>query len=131
MPFPGSQQLVDKAESSLGRRFPPELRTRFIQQNGGSVIAAGETWSLFPVWDPTDRKTAARTANHVIRENEALRREWPEALPPGFIAIADNDGGDYLVLGPTADDVLLWDHETRATRAVKVAWAPFVPRGRE
>jgi len=127
MPFPGSEQFVDKAETSLGRRFPTELRKRFVQQNGGTIRAAGETWSLFPVWDPTDRKTAARTANHVLRENEALRSNWPDALRPGVVAIADNDSGDYLVIGPSGDDVMLWDHETRMTRAVKVAWAPFEP----
>ena len=52
------------------------------------------------MWDNTDRKTVARTANHIIRENQALRRDWPDVMPPGFIAIADNDGGDMLVLGP-------------------------------
>src|SRR5512147_1653481 len=102
MPFPGSHQLVDTAEASLGRRLPIELRNRLVQQSGGTIDAGGETWSLYPVWDPTDRKTAARTANHILRENEALRRDWPEALPPGFVAIADNEGGDYLVIGPSA-----------------------------
>ena len=93
-----------------------------IRKNGGEIEAAGETWTLYPVWDNTDRKTVARTANHIIRENQALRRDWPDVMPPGFIAIADNDGGDMLVLGPDEDDVLYWDHETGELAHVAVHW---------
>ena len=63
-----------------------------------------------------------RTANHILRENEALRREWPDVLPEGCIAIADNDGGDLLVLSPTDDVVRFWDHETGAMTPVEVQW---------
>ena len=64
-----------------------------------------------------------RTANHIIRENEALRRDWPDVLPVGHIAIAANGGGDYLVLAPGRDDVWFWDHETGDLSKVTVRWA--------
>jgi len=32
-----------------------------------------------------------RTASHIVRENEVLRIELPDALPEGWIAIAEND----------------------------------------
>ncbi len=122
MPFAGSEDLVSAAEAVLGRRLPEMHRQRLIRSNGGEIEAADEYWTLYPVWDGTDRKTVARTANHLIRENEALRREWPDVMPPGFVAIADNGGGDMLVLGPERDDVLFWDHETGRLAPVAVRW---------
>jgi len=122
MAFAGSEDLVAAAEVALGRRLPELHRRRLIRKNGGEVQAAGEAWTLYPVWDDTDRKTVARTANHLIRENEALRRDWPDLIPPGFIAIADNGSGDLLVLGPERDDVLTWDHETGRSATVEVQW---------
>ena len=122
MSFPGSEELVAAAEAKLGRRLPEAHRTRLIEENGGEIRAAGEHWTLYPVWDPSDRKTIGRTANHILRENEALRREWPDVLPDGFIAIADNGGGDLLVLPPGGDVVRLWDHETGELSPVRVTW---------
>jgi hypothetical protein len=52
-----------------------------------------------------------------------LRREWPSHLPEGLIAIADNGGGDLLVLSPVGDDVSRWDHENGELSPVKVTWA--------
>jgi hypothetical protein len=122
MAFPGNEELVAAAEAALGRTLPEVHRSRLIRENGGEVRAQREDWSLYPVWDPTNRKTMGRTANHIIRENEALRRDWPDVLPEGFVAIADNDGGDLLVLPPTDDVVLFWDHETAAMTPVEVRW---------
>ena len=126
MPFPGTEEMVGAAEARLGRRFPNALRDRLIMDNGGEVEAIGETWWLFPVWDPSNRKTMARTAGHVVRENETLRREWPDALPPGYLVVADNGGGDYLAVAPGSDHVLVWDHETREAKPVNVNWSPSV-----
>ena len=122
MAFPGSEDLVAAAENALGRRLPEAHRSRLIRENGGEVEAAGEIWTLYPVWDDTDRKTVARTTNHILRENLALRRDWPDVMPPGFVAIADNGGGDMLVLRPGEVDVLYWDHETGRLSRVRVHW---------
>ena len=123
MAFPGSDELIQAAEALLRRRLPDALRNRLITNNGGEIWVDGEDWRLFPVWDPKDRKTMGRTANHVVRENEALRQDWPDILPEGHIAIADNGGGDLLVLAPDDDDILFWDHETRDLSPVAVDWS--------
>src|SRR4029078_445689 len=92
----GSGGVGAAAEAALGRRLPAGHRQRLIRENGGEIEAAGDVWTLYPVWDDTDRRTGARTAHHLIRENEVLRREWPEVMPPGFIVIGDDGGGDML-----------------------------------
>lgn len=68
-------------------------------------------------------KDLARSASHIVRENESLRRDRSDVLPPGFIAIADNGGGDLLVLGAKSEGVLVRDHETGQMSAVNVRWA--------
>ncbi len=128
MPFPGSEELVAAMEVRLGRRLPDAHRDRLIRENGGEIRAGGEEWTLYPVWDPTNRKTMGRTGNHIVRENEALRRDWADMLPAGYIAIADNGGGDLLLLGPGSDEVLLWDHETGETSPANVKWGDAATR---
>ncbi len=122
MPYPGNEELVAAAEEALGRKLSAQHRQRLIQQNGGEVRALREYWTLYPVWDATNRKTMGRTANHIVRENQGLRREWPDVWPEGCIAIADNGGGDYLVLSPADDVVRFWDHETGELTPVQVRW---------
>ena len=122
MAFPGSEDLVAAAEARLGRRLPEPHRRRLIRQNGGDVEAAREDWTLYPVWDDTDRRTVARTSNHIIRENEGLRRESAGLMPSGFVAIAENGAGDLLVVGPEADEILHLDHETGLLTEVAVRW---------
>ena len=123
VPFPTSEDLVAAAEAGLGRRLSDLHRRRLIRSNGGEITAGGQEWSLFPVWDASDRRTMGRTANHIIRENEALRREWPDALPQGYIAIADDVGANMLVVGPSGDTVFDWDSATGILAAVEVDWS--------
>jgi SMI1/KNR4 family protein SUKH-1 len=120
--FAGSEALVAAAEEKLGRRLPEPHRERLIRENGGEIRAAGEVWTLYPVWDPTDRKTMGRTASHIVRENGALRDDWPEMLPDGALAIADNAGGDLLVIVPGDDAIRSWDHETGEMSVATVRW---------
>jgi hypothetical protein len=120
MPFPGSEELLAAAETILGRRLPPHHRARLVADNGGAVEAAGDDWQLFPVWDPTDRRTMGRTANHIVRENAALA-DWP-GIPAGFLAIAANGTGDMLGLLPDDENIHHFDHETGSTNVVDVRW---------
>ena len=53
MAFAGSDALVVAAEKVLMRRLPEPHRERLIRENGGEIRAAGDVWTLFPVWDPT------------------------------------------------------------------------------
>ena len=122
MAFAGSEAMVATAEERLARRLPGPHRDRLIRENGGEVTAAGDSWTLYPVWDPTDRRTMGRTASHIVRENEARRKEWPGMLPEGVVAIADNGAGDLLVIVPGDDAIRLWDHETGELSVTNVRW---------
>ena len=121
MAFPASDALT-AIEPRLGRRLPEPHRRRLIRENGGEVAAAGDTWTLHLVWDPTHHPTMGRTASHIVRENEVLRIELPDALPEGWIAIAENDEGDLLVLAPDDDVIRTWDHESGTLTPVSVDW---------
>jgi hypothetical protein len=57
--FPASEELVAAAEAKLGRQLSAPHRQRLISNNGGQIRAMSDTWTLFPVWDPSTRKTTA------------------------------------------------------------------------
>ncbi len=121
MPFPVSEGVIVAAERNLGRRLPDPLRHRLLRSNGGSVVADGERWHVLPVWDPTNRRTIARTTSHIGRQTAGLRQELPDLFPATHLAIAVYDYGDYLVVAPS-DEIERWSHETGATRSVEVSW---------
>lgn len=97
-----------------------------MANNGGELTTAGDDWQVYPVFDATNRKTAGRSAGHIVLEN-ARAREW-EGFPQGAVAIASNGTGDRLVLLPTGasgkldPQVNLWDHETRKCKPVALRY---------
>jgi hypothetical protein len=125
--FPVGEDRIEQAETELGRRLPEALRARLLRDNGGEIRVHGYAgddpiWSLHPVWDPGDRRRAARTANHIVRETEEARRE-AAGLPSGSIVIAGNGTGDLLVVLAGADDVVWWDPETTEVEHVTADWS--------
>lgn len=88
-----------------------------MARNGGELTTAGDDWQVFPVFDATNRKTASRSASHLVVETRKAR-EWP-GFPEDAVAIAANGSGDFLVLlrrsASTELDsqVHVWSHETR------------------
>jgi hypothetical protein len=123
MAFPTDLEFIETAESALGVLLPPTWRHRLLSSNGGELFAAEEDWTIFPVFDSSDRKKASRSANHIVRENQSAR-EW-HGFPPTAVAIAENGSGDYLVFLPSQsspgvleDRVLLWSHETGALSSI-------------
>lgn len=121
MPFPVDVSLIQAAERLLGRKLPPDLRVRLHRLNGGEIQAIGDSWNLFPVCDPAGRRRIARTANHIIRETKAAR-EGAAGFPQDAIAIAENGGGDYLIVRGYGNVIEFWDHETGETEPVEVDW---------
>lgn len=117
MAFPTTEVHVIAAERELGVRLTREYRERLLARNGGELSTAGDDWIVFPVFDATNRKTAGRSASHILAENENAR-SWP-GFPKGAVAIASNGAGDYLVLLRSESEerllsqVHVWDHETR------------------
>lgn len=126
MPFPVAEKHIVETEAKIGRRLPEPLRSRLRQQNGGEIACPDENWDdwwrLFPVWDPTDRRTVGRTTNHLIRETESLPKELPGIFPDDAIAVGANDGGDYLVVRFGRDELEFWDHETGRLVPARLDW---------
>lgn len=120
MPFPVEMTLIHQAERQLGRTLPMDLRVRLHRDNGGDVRAAGDAWRLFPVFDSGDRQRTTRTANDIVREARSARER--SGFPEDAIAIAENGGGDYLILRAGSEEVKLWDHGTGETEPVEVDW---------
>jgi hypothetical protein len=123
MPFPTTLECIVEAENQLGVQLPESFRSHLLVSNGSEVDVEDDTWRVYPVFDKSDRKRIARTANHVVYETNQAR-SWP-GFPAQGVAIADNGAGDKLVLLPSAYDakrlgsaVLFWDHETRQTSFV-------------
>src|SRR5687768_3213061 len=124
MGLPVDEERIDEAERRLGRTLPAALRARLMRDNGGEVEVAGypsddPVWQLHPVWDPGDRKSAKRSANHMLRETQ----ERNDELPNGSVVIASNPTGDLLVLPPDDDRSHWWDHETGELHSVTVNWS--------
>ncbi len=100
--------------------LPEPLRKRLMRDNGGTIVAAGDEWSLHPVWDDGDRRRIARSANHIVRETAQAQRQ--HGFPRGAASVAKDDYGNHLVLLPGSAEFQLWDHETQFMRRVVVDW---------
>ena len=126
MPFPVGEDRIEEAEGELGRRLPVVVRDRLMRDNGGEIEVHGypgdnPIWYLHPVWDATDRRRIARTANHIVRETREAHDTIGD-LPAGSIVIADNGTGDLLLV-LADDDVVWWDHETAEIESVTPDWS--------
>lgn len=117
MPFPITVAELAKTEAKTGYTFPVGFKTRFLSDNGGEIEVGDDCWQLIPFLDASDRKRLARTCNDIVRET-ARMREW-RGFPPDAFVVAQNGGGDYLIIRPEADGstqlgetIYFWDHET-------------------
>jgi hypothetical protein len=130
VPFPVDEARIAEAERELGRRLPIDLRKRLMRDNGGDLTAMpvreaqdedfDPYWELHPVSDGSDRRRAARTASHILRE-AAEAGSWP-GFPDGAIPFAHNGTGDRLLIASDSDDILYWNHEDGSTLRVRVWW---------
>ena len=117
MPFPVDIKIVTETQRKLGVKFPPAYVNAMVKSNGGRVDAPPDVWTLYPIFDSSDKNRLKRTCNDVVRETQ-FARDWPD-FPPNAVAIGANGGGDQLILIPQPDDsellshaVYWWDHET-------------------
>lgn len=121
MAFPVTEDRIVAAEEAVGCRLPAAYRQRLLSNNGGEVQIEHDVCVLFPVWDPSDKKRMKRTANHLIKENEAAKCAF--GFPDDTIAIASDSYGNYLVHKRDGEAIEFWDHETGECEPVEIDWA--------
>jgi hypothetical protein len=117
MPFPTDETFISRAEKALGVRLPAQYREYLLRSNGGEAASDSDNWQVFPVFDDSDRRRAARSASHIVQETETARC-WRN-FPGAGVAFAANSCGDRLVFLPSESDagvleqaMHLWRHET-------------------
>lgn len=120
MAFPVDEQRISVAEGELGRTLPIPLKQRLLRENGGEISIDDRDWALYPVFDPTDRRRAIRSVNHIVLET-AQWRGW-HGFPSGAIAIAEDGSGNALIVQQGSDEIEIWDHETGEVEAVAIDW---------
>jgi hypothetical protein len=124
MPFPVDESRLVAAENTLGRRLPDGLRDRLRQANGGETEAAGIVWYLHPIFDDSDRRRLRRTAtNNVVHETEEARDAFQELFPDGAVAVANDGGGNYLLLIPDEDEPRWWEPSTGRLEPAPTDWS--------
>ena len=128
MPFPVDIAIVRRTVSRLGLELPASYVAAMLEENGGSVDAAGDSWQVHPIFDDSDKKRLKRTCNDVIHETSEARG-WND-FPPDAVSIAANGVGDHLILIPDpskmkhlGEAVYRWDHETGEIERVADAFA--------
>jgi hypothetical protein len=131
MPFPTTERFIARAEAELQCMLPLDYRTWLLASNGGELSAADDDWQVFPVFDDSDRKKAARSASHILRE-VAFARKW-RGFPAGGVPFAANGSGDLLVFllresssGELAPEVYVWNHETRTATCIAVSLSELI-----
>lgn len=116
MPFPLDAEWVEKTQQRVGIKLPAIYVGCMLRSNGGEVSAVGDSWTLYPIRDESDRKRLGRTCNDIVHETESARG-FP-GFPAEGLAIAGNGTGDQLVFLRShdrtlfGDAVFLWEHET-------------------
>ena len=120
MAFPVDESRIRAAEEALGRTFPDVLRERLMSENGGEIDDTDEGyWFLYPVYDDSDRRRLARSADHVVKETETWRSE-ADGFPQGAVPVAEDQEGNAIVLLPGDDRFYVWDHELRQTEQIEL-----------
>jgi hypothetical protein len=122
MSLPAPIARIEQAEADLEVTFPSGLRSRFAQENGGDIWIDGERWGLLPVWDPTTRRTVARSASNVATETAALREAYEGNFPTDAIAIANNEAGDHLLLLRDPVRAAVWRPGSPGFELIDIDW---------
>ncbi|MCC5829158.1 MAG: SMI1/KNR4 family protein [Phycisphaeraceae bacterium] len=114
MAFPVDESFIRKTEAAIGASFPASYVNAMVADNGGSIRTGSDQWSLYPIFDTSDKKRLKRTCNDVVRQTRSAM-QWT-GFPEDAVAIGGNGSGDQLIflkrgeqLGP---EVHWWDHET-------------------
>ena len=124
MPFPVDETRISAAETKLGRRLPDGLRNRLQEQNGGEIEAGGTVWFLHPIFDDSDRRRLRSTAtNNVVHETEEAREAFEDLMPEHAAVVANDGGGNYLLLLAGEDVPCRWEPRTDELEEAPTDWS--------
>ena len=124
MPFGVDEERIAAAEEELGRRLPDGLRARLREANGGEIEAGGIVWFLHTIYDDSDRGRLRRTAtSHVVHATREAREGYEELFPEGAVVVAENGGGDHLLLLPGEDEPRWWQPITGDLEPAPTDWS--------
>lgn len=71
------------------------------------------------MYDESDRRRLARSADHVVKETETWRSE-ADGFPQNAVPVAEDQEGNAIVLLPGDDRFYVWDHELRETEPIEL-----------
>jgi len=74
MPFDLAENFISETEELLGAKLPEFYRSSMLMSNGGELEIDDDVWQQYPIADTSDRKRLSRTANHIIKETNHLRK---------------------------------------------------------
>ena len=125
-----SLAAIAAAEQALGRTLPASYVQWLLPNNGRALGAL----SVFPVYDEAN---ARKTWESIARHYNTSWQEWLEHVDGGndastLLPFAQFGTGDYYCFdyaqtGPSGEPVVvLWSHETGATRPVAPDFPAFL-----
>src|SRR5687768_1747067 len=112
-----TEDAIIRAETVLGRRFPPSFRSWLLQNNGLGL----ESVSIFPVMDDRDPRKTWHSIDREFREGWFSTVENVQGNPEDFshlLPFGDFGTGDYYCFDYSRMDtagevpVVRWSHET-------------------
>ena len=116
---PLAEEDVARAEAELGVALPPAYRRFLLEHNGGRPSPADFkiTWRGQP-FSPGWRVSTVGDF-HAIYDGKAVNllvdaREYKDRLPAGVLPVAEDPGGNLIVIGTTGDalgKIFFWVHE--------------------
>ena len=71
------------------------------------------------MYDDSDRRRLARSADHVVKETETWRSE-ADGFQQNAVPVAEDQEGNANVLLPGDDRFYVWDHELRETEPIEL-----------
>lgn len=112
-------QYINEAEEQLQLQFPEKYKEKMQTENDGTLLSEDGYWKLVPIFDKTDRKTIAKTCNHIVTENKNIT-----GLPVDALAIAHDEYKENWLLFKTIspgildEKIYVWNKETQSQKLI-------------